>query len=155
MSSSIASPRVACIWGANGISGTALLDQLVERTSDEWSDIICISRRPAQLNEDDKRIRFVAIDLLNATVDQLVHELERANGKAITDVFHYTYIEKRDEDELDRVNRIVLEKALQACAKVAGSTIRSFSLQTGYKVSFASHRWSAVGDIRTLDSPYV
>jgi hypothetical protein len=58
------------------------------------------------------------------------------NGKNITDVFHYTSIDKSNEEELDHVNKILLEKALDACVKVAGQTIKSFSLQTGYKVSF-------------------
>jgi uncharacterized protein involved in tolerance to divalent cations len=57
------------------------------------------------------------------------------NGKTITDVFHFTYIEKTNEEELDQVNKILLEKALDACVKIAGQTIKSFSLQTGYKVS--------------------
>ncbi|CAF1080514.1 unnamed protein product [Adineta steineri] len=132
-SSSSLSPRVACIWGANGISGTAMIDLLIEQSSNEWNYIICISRRPFQLDINDKRIDFISIDILNSTVDEIVNELEKVNGKMITDIFHYTYIEKSTEDELDQVNKIVLEKALDACVKIAGKTIKSFSLQTGYK----------------------
>lgn len=129
------SARVACIWGANGISGTAMIDVLLEQPTDKWSRIICISRRPFQLNLNDNRIEFISIDILNATVDEIVAELEKVNGQTITDIFHYTYIEKNDEDELDRVNKILLQKTLDACVKIAGKTIQSFSLQTGYKVS--------------------
>ncbi|CAF3493823.1 unnamed protein product [Rotaria socialis] len=131
--STTASQRVACIWGANGISGIAMIDVLLKQSSDAWKHIICISRRPFQLNINDKRIHFISIDILDATVDDIVHELEKVSGHTITDVFHYTYIQKKDEDELDQVNRILLEKALDACVKIAGRTIQTFSLQTGYK----------------------
>lgn len=129
------SPRVACIWGANGISGTAMIDHLIEQSSNEWNHIICISRREFQLNIQDNRIDFLSIDILNSTVDEIVNQLEKVNGKNITDVFHYTYIEKNNEDELDKINKIILEKTLDACVKIAEKTIQSFSLQTGYKVN--------------------
>lgn len=131
----LSSPRVACIWGANGISGTAMLDHLIEQPSNEWNHIICISRRKIQLNIEDNRIDFLSIDILNSTVDEIVEQLETVNGKTITDIFHYTYIEKSTEDELDEINKILLEKTLDACVKIAGKNIKSFSLQTGYKVN--------------------
>jgi hypothetical protein len=135
MSSSSSSSRVACIWGANGISGIAMIDHLIEQSSNDWNHIICISRRSNQLNTEDNRIDFVSIDILNSSVDEIVEQLDKVNGKTITDVFHFTYIEKTNEEELDQVNKILLEKALDACVKIAGQTIKSFSLQTGYKVS--------------------
>jgi len=135
MSSSSSSSRVACIWGANGISGIAMIDHLIEQSSNDWNRIICISRRSNQLNTEDNRIDFVSIDILNSSVDEIVEQLDKVNGKTITDVFHFTYIEKTNEEELDQVNKILLEKALDACVKIAGQTIKSFSLQTGYKVS--------------------
>ncbi|UJR27752.1 hypothetical protein I4U23_009025 [Adineta vaga] len=132
MSSSI-SPRVACIWGTNGISGTALLDALLKQSVNEWNRIICISQRRFQLDIKDERIQFISIDILNSTSDEISNELIKINGQTITDVFHYTYIEKSTEEELDRINRIIFEKALDVCVRVAGKTLKSFSLQTGYK----------------------
>jgi hypothetical protein len=133
-STSSSSSRVACIWGANGISGIAMIDHLIEQSSNDWSRIICISRRSNQVKISDQRIEFLSIDLLNTSVEEIVEQLENVNGKDITDVFHFTYIEKNNEEDLDRVNKILLEKALNACVKIAGQTIKSFSLQTGYKV---------------------
>jgi nucleoside-diphosphate-sugar epimerase len=127
-------PHVACVWGANGISGTAMIDHLIEQSIDQWKHIICISRRSFQLNIQDNRIDFISIDILNSTIDEIVDQLKKVQGEMITDVFHYTYIEKNNEEELDEINKIVLEKALEACGKIAGKTIQSFSLQTGYKV---------------------
>lgn len=128
------SARVACVWGANGISGLAMIDHLLEQPSSEWKKIICISRRPCQYEFDDRRIVFVSVDLLQSSVEDIVRALDQVEGRTITDVFHYTYVEKKTEEELDEMNRSVLEKALEVCAQLAGQTIRSFSLQTGYKV---------------------
>ena len=131
------SARVACVWGANGISGLAMIDHLLEQPSSEWGKIICISRRPCQYEFDDRRVVFVSIDLLQSNVEEIVRVLDQVQGRTITDVFHYTYIEKKTEEELDEVNRSILTKALDVCAQLAGETLRSFSLQTGYKV----HQW--------------
>ena len=113
-----------------------MIDHLIEQCSNDWSRIICISRRSNQVKIEDHRIEFLSIDIINSSVEEIVEQLEKVNGKDITDVFHYTYIEQNNEEDLDRVNKILLEKTLNACAKVAGQTIKSFSLQTGYKVRF-------------------
>ena len=128
------SSRVACIWGANGISGMAMIEHLIGQSTTEWKRIICISRRMNQLTMEDDRIDFISLDLLDSSIDEIVDQLEKVNGDQMTDVFHFTYIEKSNEEELDRVNKIILKKALDACVKIAGQTIKSFSLQTGYKV---------------------
>ena len=60
------SSNVAYVWGANGISGTAMIDILAKQSRNEWSQIICISRRPTQLDVDDNRIYFISIDILKA-----------------------------------------------------------------------------------------
>jgi len=134
MTASSNSSKVACVWGANGISGTAMVDILTEQPRDEWTRIICISRRPSQLDADDDRIYFISIDILKASVDEIVSELSKAGGETITHVYHYTYIEKKDEKELDEVNKMLFQKALDVTAKIAGKQVQCVSLQTGYKV---------------------
>jgi actin-like ATPase involved in cell morphogenesis len=128
------SPKIACVWGANGISGTAMIETLVKQSRNEWSKIICISRRPTQLDVDDTRIYFISIDILTAGVNEIVAELSKVGGEAITHVYHYTYIEKKDEKELDEVNKILFQKALDVTVKIAGKQVKCVSLQTGYKV---------------------
>lgn len=127
--------HVACVWGANGISGSAMVRVLVEQSRQEWSRIICLSRRPTQLEMDDDRIYFITIDILQASVDDLVRELGKAGGDSITHVFYYAYIDKQDETELDDVNKRLLQKTLDVTVQLAGPQIRCFSLQTGYKVN--------------------
>lgn len=128
------SPNVACVWGANGISGMAMVDALLERPRNEWKRIICISRRSTQLDVEDERIYFISIDVLEETVEKIAEELLKAGGEMITHVYHFTYIEKNNEEELDRVNKILFQKALDVTEKIAGQQIKCFSLQTGYKV---------------------
>lgn len=134
MAAPSSSVNVACVWGANGISGVAMVDALIEQKRSQWNRIICISRRPTQLDVDDDRIYFISFDLLESSVNEIVTELEKAGGKNITHVYHFTYIEKQDENELDEVNKILLQKALNASIKVAGEHIKCVTLQTGYKV---------------------
>ncbi|CAF2714350.1 unnamed protein product [Rotaria sp. Silwood2] len=52
--------NVACVWVANRIFGTVMIDLLVEQPQNEWSKIICISRRPTQLDVEDNR--FCSVD---------------------------------------------------------------------------------------------
>ncbi|CAF3670925.1 unnamed protein product [Adineta steineri] len=66
-------------------------------------------------------------------VDEIVTELLKAGGQSITHVYHYTYIEKKDENELDEVNKILFQKALDVTVKIAGEQVKCVSLQTGYK----------------------
>ena len=128
------SSNVACVWGANGISGIAMINVLTEQSRKEWNKIICISRRPTQLDVEDDRIHFISIDILQASVDEIATELLKAGGDKITHVYHYTYIEKKDENELDEVNKILFQKALDVTVKVAGKHVKCVLLQTGYKV---------------------
>ncbi|CAF4036034.1 unnamed protein product [Rotaria sordida] len=135
MTSSTTPAKVACVWGANGISGMAMIEILAQQSRSEWSKIISISRRPMLSDIEDDRIHFISIDIMKASVDEIASELIKADGHTITHMFHYTYIEKMDENELDEVNKTLLQKALDATEKVAGKNVQCISLQTGYKVS--------------------
>jgi hypothetical protein len=125
------SKKCAIIFGANGISGIAMTKTLL--ASDEWGPIICVSRRPPQLETNDSRIQFVSIDMVTSSAEDLASKLS-ATGAAIAQyAFFYTYIEKQDPQEIADVNKMLLEKALQATSLVAPK-LKSFMLQTGTKV---------------------
>jgi nucleoside-diphosphate-sugar epimerase len=126
------SKKCAIIFGANGISGIAMTKTLL--ASDEWSPIICVSRRPPQLeNHNDSRIKFVSIDMVTSIADDLASKLSSAGAAVAQHAFFYTYIEKQDPKELIEVNKMLLEKALHATSLVAPQ-LKSFMLQTGTKV---------------------
>lgn len=134
MASSSNPGKVACIWGGNGISGMAMIEIIAQQPRNEWSKIISISRRPILSDIKDDRIHSISIDIMTASVDEIASKLSEVDGQTITHMFHYTYIEKADDDELDQVNKALLQKALDATKKVAGKNVQCVLLQTGYKV---------------------
>lgn len=129
------SKKCAVIFGANGISGIAMTKLLL--ASDEWGPIICVSRRPPQLEEaaKDSRIQFVSIDMVKSSADDLASKLSAAGAAVTQHAFFYAYIEKQDPKELNDINKMLLEKALQALSLVSPK-LKSFMLQTGTKVIF-------------------
>ncbi|KAI8576403.1 hypothetical protein K450DRAFT_274755 [Umbelopsis ramanniana AG] len=126
------SRKCAVIFGANGISGIAMTKALL--ASDEWGPIICVSRRPPQLEEaaNDSRIQFVSIDMVKSSADDLASKLSAAGAAVAQHAFFYTYIEKQDFKEMNDVNLMLLEKALHALGLVSPK-LKSFMLQTGAK----------------------
>ncbi|PWZ01361.1 hypothetical protein BCV70DRAFT_198790 [Testicularia cyperi] len=129
----MSSPRNYLVWGANGVSGIAALRALVEQPESVVGSILAVSRRPPQVDLKDKRIRFVSIDILNASVDEITDKLKQNGGESVNAALHYTYIEKKDPQELLDVNHVLLEKALDSTCAAAGSNLKHFHLQTGYK----------------------
>jgi nucleoside-diphosphate-sugar epimerase len=127
------SRKCAVIFGANGVSGIAMTKTLL--ASEEWGPIICVSRRPPQLEEaaNDSRIHFVSIDIIQSSADDLASKLSAAGAAVAQHAFFYAYIEKQDPKESVDVNMMLLEKALHALGLVSPK-LKSFMLQTGSKV---------------------
>ncbi|BGP13469.1 hypothetical protein JCM10213_001793 [Rhodosporidiobolus nylandii] len=121
----------ALVFGANGVSGLALLNALSRTSSTEWKKVIAVSRRPAVLEHADDRVVFVEADLLGE-VGELVEKLKKAGAEETTHVAFYAYVAKADETELIEVNRKLFSNSLEAVAKVAPG-VKAFLLQTGYK----------------------
>lgn len=129
----MSSPRNYLVWGANGVSGIAALRALVEQPSDVVGSILAVSRRPPQVDLKDKRIKFVSIDILNASVEDITKQLKANGGENVNVALHYTYIEKKDAQELLDINHILLSKGLDSTYAAAGKNLKHFHLQTGYK----------------------
>jgi len=121
---------VALVFGANGISGTAALDVLLQSPS--FSKIVAVSRSEPKLDYKTSRISFVSVDLLQSSIQEIADKLNQAGAADAAHAFHYAYIEKSDELESVEVNKNLLDKALRSTALVAKG-LKSFLLQTGYK----------------------
>ncbi|CAF1380485.1 unnamed protein product [Didymodactylos carnosus] len=133
--------KTACIFGANGVSGTAMIEALLKEPVSEWKSIIALSRRPLQGTDfhNDNPLHSLSADLLETDVDTLSDQLRKVNGHEITHVYFYAYIEKQDETELVNVNRELLKRALDVIVKTVQAeknqgNFQSFALQTGYKI---------------------
>ncbi|GAA5874724.1 hypothetical protein JCM8547_005194 [Rhodosporidiobolus lusitaniae] len=121
----------ALVFGANGVSGLALLNALTSKPSSEWKKIIAVSRRPAVLEHNDDRVEFVSVDLLSSH-EELVEKLKKAGAEETTHVAFYAYVAKQDETELIEVNCKLFSNSLEAIAQ-ACPNVRAVLLQTGYK----------------------
>ncbi|GAA6034193.1 hypothetical protein JCM8097_003773 [Rhodosporidiobolus ruineniae] len=121
----------ALIFGANGVSGLALIEALSQTSTAEWKKIIAVSRRPAVLDHQDSRVEFVSADLLGSK-DELVSKLKKAGAAEVTHVAFYAYVAKDDEEELIEVNRKLFSNSLNAIA-AASPHVKAVLLQTGYK----------------------
>lgn len=127
--------KTALIFGANGISGTATVQQLAK--SKDWLKIIAVSRRPAQFDFEDPRVIHVSLDILQSSVPEIAERLTGAGAIDATHAFHFTYVEKSDPEELVKVNEELLHKTLDAVVN-ACPHLETFMLQTGYKVCTAA-----------------
>ncbi|TKA55058.1 hypothetical protein B0A53_02533 [Rhodotorula sp. CCFEE 5036] len=127
----------ALVFGANGVSGLALLEALSKTSSSEWTKIIAVSRRPPVLEHKDPRIEFVSVDLL-AGREEIITSLRKAGAENATHTFFYAYIAKEDEDELVEINKKLFGSALHAVAEAAPK-LQVFLLQTGYKY-YGTHK---------------
>ncbi|BGP46311.1 hypothetical protein JCM10450v2_002153 [Rhodotorula kratochvilovae] len=127
----------ALVFGANGVSGIAMLEALSATPDTQWKKIIAVSRRAPVLEHKDPRIVFESVDLL-ADKDEVVAKLKHAGAEEATHTFFYAYVAKEEEQELVDVNRKLFSTAIEAVAEVAPNH-EVFQLQTGYKY-YGTHR---------------
>jgi nucleoside-diphosphate-sugar epimerase len=123
--------RVAFITGGNGITGSAILEYLVNNTtSSEWSQIIVTSRSPFKTTVNDDRITFIALDL-SENPEQLIEKMRPVCGD-VTHAYFSSYIHKSDFKELNIANENLFSNFLDALLAVAPN-VENCTLQTGGK----------------------
>lgn len=130
----------ALVFGASGISGWALLNQLRSYpTPSTFSKITGLSNRPlslsqAQLPEDDTRYQLISGIDLTKSVNEVVALLQEkvAGVQGVTHVFFTAYIQTGDFESLKKVNTELLRVAVEAIEQVAPG-LKTVVLQTGGK----------------------
>ena len=123
--------RVAFITGGNGITGSAILEYLVNNTtSSEWSKIIVTSRSPFKTTVHDDRITFIALDL--SEDPKILIEKMRPVCADVTHAYFSSYIHKSDFKELNIANEKLFSNFLDALLAVAPN-VENCTLQTGGK----------------------
>ncbi|KAH8688921.1 hypothetical protein GQ44DRAFT_632189 [Phaeosphaeriaceae sp. PMI808] len=144
--------KVALITGANGITGTAILDYLVRNTtSSQWSQIIVTSRHPLKTHSQDSRITFVALDFLQEP-SKLASDLAKVADK-VTHAYFSSYVHRDDFSELSAANSSLFENFLSALTKVAPN-LENVTLQTGGKC-YNVHIQPVPWPVREGDKPRV
>lgn len=110
--------KVALITGANGITGSAILEHLVKHTTaSEWSRIIISSRSPLKTTVSDPRVEFIALDFSNPP-EKLAEQMRDPCGH-VTHAYFSSYVHCDDFAELNRMNRFLFENFLSALTSVA------------------------------------
>ncbi|KAK4999979.1 hypothetical protein LTR66_001067 [Elasticomyces elasticus] len=123
--------RVALITGGNGITGGAILEYLVRTSAtDQWTNIIVTSRSPFKTTVQDPRIKFIALDFSESSIE-LAKKMQDECAKA-THAYFSSYVHKDDFAELNTANRALFEHFLGALVKVA-PLLQNCTLQTGGK----------------------
>lgn len=124
-------PKVAFITGGNGITGSAIIEHLVNNTSkEEWSDIIVTSRSPFKTLVQDPRIKFIALDFTKQP-KELVESM-RDVCAPVTHAYFSSYVHKDSFEELNTANQALFENFLRALVEVTPK-LEAVCLQTGGK----------------------
>ena len=124
-------PKVAFITGANGITGTALIEYLsAKTTSAEWSGIIASSLSPLKTTVEDDRLSFIPLDFTK-TPDALIPEMKTVCA-GVTHAYFSSYVHEDDFQQLNVANQKLFENFLDALLAVAPK-LESCVLQTGGK----------------------
>ena len=123
--------KTAFITGANGITGSAILEHLVRKTTaEQWSKIIVTSRSPFKTTVKDPRIEFIALDF-SKDASSLSGKMKDLCGP-VTHAFFSSYVHKDDFAELNTANQQLFENFLKALVETAPN-LENVLLQTGGK----------------------
>ncbi|TVY87743.1 Uncharacterized protein LAWI1_G007226 [Lachnellula willkommii] len=126
----------AIVTGANGISGSAIVDVLAENP-ERWETIYAISRRPPVSTQP--HVKGIAADFLSSPED--IAGLLRKEGVKADYIFFASYVQPptkagqplwSNTDEMDKMNVSLLSNFLSALTINATIPTR-FLLQTGAK----------------------
>jgi nucleoside-diphosphate-sugar epimerase len=123
--------KVAFITGANGISGGAILEHLVDNTTEkEWSKIIITSRNSFQSRMQDPRVHFIALDFTASPSElvPLMYEL----CKDTMNAYFTSYVHDDNFSNLAAANTSLFSNFLTALTTVAAG-LENVTLQTSGK----------------------
>ncbi|KEF51219.1 uncharacterized protein A1O9_12722 [Exophiala aquamarina CBS 119918] len=142
--------KVAFVSGGNGISGNAIIEQLIRTSSDDWSKIIVSSKSVLLERWQDPRIEFIALDFLEP-VDSIIKQMT-PSCQAITHAFYTSYVHSEDFAKLPEYNIPLFKNFLTAVDSVAGKNLLRVCLQTGAK-NYGLHLGPMVHCPATEDLP--
>lgn len=123
-------PKTAFITGANGITGTAIIEKLAATGKEEWSRIVASSLSPLQTRVKDDRLTFVPLDFTKPG-EELV-PLMKETCADVTHAYFSSYVHHDDFKQLNQANATLFENFLDALLAVAPK-LESCVLQTGGK----------------------
>lgn len=122
--------KVAFVTGANGITGSYILEHLSNQPWSEWSELIATSRSSLEIIATDDRIKFIPLDFTKPPAE-LISEMRTICSK-VTHAFFSSYIHDDDFAQLNVKNAGIFEHFLDSITAVAPA-LEAVVLQTGGK----------------------
>ncbi|TPX38283.1 hypothetical protein SmJEL517_g00079 [Synchytrium microbalum] len=154
--------KVALILGANGITGSYLIEHLLAQPTSSWKQIIGVSRRfpnktwlsedlkfsPSQISDVEQgrgRLTWVQADLNEESLDSIVAKYRKGGVEEVTHVFYcaYVLIDGWQGPEERRANAKICHQGVQA-ADIVSKRLARVLLQTGGKASNIIAKWYGV-----------
>jgi len=135
----------ALIYGASGITGWAIVNQLLNDYPDAntFSKVTALTNRPltpeaAQWPKSEKLEVVSGLDLLKGSQEDLEKDMkEKVLGiEDVTHVYFFAYIMDPDPEKESSINVDLLKRAVEAVEHLS-SNLRFVVLPTGTKVSYA------------------
>lgn len=148
--------NTALILGANGITGSYLVEHLLGQPSSSWAKVIATSRRPPNPDWVEKdlpagvldsgRLVWFEADLLNESPAELKKKFSAAGCGAITHVFWGAYLlppQGNGSPEEREINKKLFDNTLSAVLACNSGALKRIVLQLGIKYYLqANARWS-------------
>jgi nucleoside-diphosphate-sugar epimerase len=133
-----AQPSSIIVTGANGISGSAMVN-ILSQSPDRWPHIYAMSRRPPSSDSNQSNVHPIAVDFLKSPEE--IASIFKREGVKADYVYFASYIQPppkegqglwSDVEEMDRLNNALLANCISAL-KLSGIKPKRFLLQTGGK----------------------
>ncbi|TPX38282.1 hypothetical protein SmJEL517_g00078 [Synchytrium microbalum] len=163
--------KVALILGANGITGSYLIEHLLAQPTSSWKQIIGVSRRfpnktwlsedlkfiPSQISDVEQgrgRLTWISTDLNEESLDSIVAKYRKGGVENVTHVFYcaYVLIEGWQGAEERKANAKICHQGVQA-ADIVSTRLARVLLQTGGKF-YGVHRVKRDQPLMESDEPH-
>jgi len=126
----VSNPKVALVTGSNGITGVAMVKQLL--SSPSWSRIIAVYRSTPTDLPPDPRLEVALVDL-SKSASEIATSLRAQNATGVTHFFHFAYQHHSGLQELEESNVPMFTNTLTAIDDTSRETLQRVILQTGGK----------------------
>jgi nucleoside-diphosphate-sugar epimerase len=138
----------ALIYGASGITGWAIVNELLKGYPDQspFAKVTALTNRPllpnaSQWPDSDKLQLVSGIDVLAGDLSTLEATLKEqiADVESVTHIYFFAYIANSDPEQEIRLNSELLERGIKTIESLSAS-LRFVVLPTGTKVRLQTMR---------------
>lgn len=140
----VSSRQHALVYGASGITGWAIVNQILDSypSADTFTKVTALTNRPlsaeaAQWPKSDKLEVVSGLDLLKGSQEELETAIRQRISDIgnVTHVYFFAYIMDTDPEKEISINVDLLKRAVTAVEHLS-SNLRFVVLPTGTKVRF-------------------